>query len=348
MEEEDDDEFKDDAPTSPELRKPFRQRSSGFVGRLLTRRTRTTDDEDQDEEDSDMEITWKDPASAPRRTRSGKVLVSRSAGTDSDWDRGHTRRTRSKSHTTKSTLRGGSLVPSNSVSLSEFQDEAEVQEQLGLDDSPHSTASRRLPNSVKKRSKRIIKTPSESGDDAVDEMDQTWDKFVEPDQREVMNGQTNIKESGPTPHMQSEIHGPANGVTSDDQLPQTPQVLALEEQSQVGFSESQSRHRQEGGTFEWIEASLNDDPHIDPYLNGVSFGHLDTTSTPLLHSIDKLVPQQQHTRGNLVVDTIMESTSKQCPPSGDGEALDAMDTCDEDAEGEDEDAEGEEDLTIMA
>jgi MOZ/SAS family len=352
MEEEDDDDFKDDASTSPELRKPSRQRSSGFVGRLLTRQSRTTD---EDEEDSDMEVAWKDPASAPRRTRSGKVLSSRSPVTDSDWDQGPTRRTRSKSHATKSTRRDESLVPSNSASLSEFQDEAEVQQQLGLVDSPNSTASKRLPSPVKKSSKRIIKTPSESADDAVDEMNQPWDQFIGPDQREVMNGQTNVEESEATPHMQSEAHGLANGVTSDDQLPQTPQVLTLEEQSQVGSSELQSRHQQGDGTFEWVNASFNapppdfHHPHIDSLLDGAGFGHLDATSVPLLHSIDKQAPQQQQrTRGDLSVDTTMESTSQPWPASGNGDAVDAMDTCDEDAEGEDEDAEGEEDLTIMA
>ena len=349
MEEEDDDEFKDDTSTSPELRKPLRQRSSGFVGRLLTRQSGTTD------EDSDMEVTWKGLASAPRRTRSGKVLGSTSVGTDSDWDQGPTRRTRSKSHATRSTQRGESLVPSNSASFSEFQDEAEVQEQLGLDDSPNSTASKPLPSPIKKKTTRIIKTPSESGDDAIDEIDQPWEQVVEPDQLESMNEQTNIDESEATPHMQPEVHALANGVTSDDQLPQTPQVLTLEEQGQVGPSELQSRHQQGDGTFEWVKASFNaptphlHDPHIDSFLNGVGFGHIDTTSAPLLHPIDKLAPQQQQQPpGNLALDTAMESTSQPWPASGNGDAVDAMDTCDEDAEGEDEDAEGEEDLTIMA
>jgi len=163
-----------------------------------------------------------------------------------------------------------------------------------------------------------------------------------------MSGQ--VEESEPTPHMQSEIHALPNGVTSDDQLPQTPQVLSIEEQSQVGPSDLQSQHQEGDRTFEWVNGSFDasashfHDPHLDSFLNAVGFGPIDAVSTPLLHTMDKISTQQQPLAG----DPAKGSTSQQWTAGGNSHDIDTMETCDEDAEGEDEDAEGEEDLSIMA
>lgn len=342
MDEEDDDEFRDDASTSPELRRPARHRSSGVFGRLLTRRSRTTDEEPPE---SEADATWKDSSNAPLRTRSGKILASVSADSDSDWEHGAARRrTRSKSHATRSTRRGESLAPSHSASGSEFQDEANVQEQLGLEDSPRSIMSRILPSPAKKRAKRVI--TSDSGDDVANGDDQGWPHSAEP---MVTNG--HIEEGDATPHMQLEVHGHANGVASDDQSPETPRVFSLEEQNHVGTSELQGTHQQSDGAFEWVQSSYNAQApqfhHLDLGLfgSGNGFRPIDTNAAPLLHTVDKVVPIQQRPSGGSVDGAAMEIATHHWPNNEN--AADAMDTCDEDAEGEDEDAEGEEDLTLM-
>lgn len=344
MEEDDDDEFRDDASTSPELRRPLRQRSSGYNGRLLTRSFRVASERAGE---SDLDANWKDPSDAPLRTRSGKILASASADSDfdsdSDWERGAiTRRTRSKSHTTKSTRRDESLAPSHSELGSEFEDEANVQEQLGLGNSAESFTSRILSGPSKKRAKRVI--TSESGDDVANDDAQIWEPSAEP---VAVNG--HVEESEATPHMQSEVHALTNGVVSDDQSPETPQVLAIEEQHHVGPSVMQTRHQQGDGAFEWVQASYNTatpqfhDLGLEHFGAGVGFRPIDTTAAPLLQPVGKMDAQPQAT---LVNDDTMAMPDQ--PWSSNQDMAVAMDTCDEDAEGEDEDAEGEEDLTLMA
>jgi len=133
-------------------------------------------------------------------------------------------------------------------------------------------------------------------------------------------------------------HGHLNGVTSDDQLPDTPQVIVTEDQTQAGTSEGlitqQSSHTKLNG---WIDGPTDAIYQItDPLMqemNGVQLDHgidmklLVTSSAPLLSA-----GKPEQTQRGSSEDAVMKAV---------GWLEDDMDMCDEDAEGED-------DLTYMA
>jgi hypothetical protein len=342
-----DDDFKDDDSTSPELRKITRQRHGTAPTRKLTRRSNNL----RNNEDSDDEDPWDGSPTPRRRTRSGRPLGSLVSGqSDSDWEQSDTRlRTRSRSHATRSTRR----ELSSSISLSEVPDrDGLFDSSTKLDDSPEIATSR-LPN-PKKKPQRVIDSPSESGDERED----SSPKLIQPYELVTDNVLqslddigahiSNVDEedhTGVQGHTDFLVH--ANGQTSDDQFPETPQVIASYDQGQANPNEATTSLVQlDDKVNEWMapygmQLSMVSHIHDNSLPNGTD---LQTHSTPPIPtSITPAKTLQQSPRASSE-DAVMEEIGRVW--LADGEPGN-MDVYDEDAEGEDEDAEGEDDLTFF-
>ncbi|PVF98040.1 hypothetical protein CPB86DRAFT_815054 [Serendipita vermifera] len=343
-----DDDFKDDDSTSPELRKITRQRHGIVPVRKLTRRTSNLRDDD----DSDGEDPWEGSPTPRRRTRSGRPLGSLvSVGSDSDWEQPDNRlRTRSRSHATRSTRRG----LSSSVSLSEVPDRDDLFDSPErVDDSPEIVTSR-LPNPPKKKLQRVIDSESESGD----EREESPPKLLQPHELVTDTEPQSLNSIGPYLNNTGEedhagvqvqtdslIHG--NGQTSDDQLPETPQVVISYDQTQTNPNEATTSFVQmDDKANEWmasypIQLPIVNHKNDNPLPNGMELQPHPTSPIPTSITPTKTVQQIPRASSE---DAVMEEVGHGW--LADGEP-DNMDVYDEDAEGEDEDAEGEDDLTFF-
>jgi hypothetical protein len=252
-EEDDDDEFRDDDAdsTSPEQPKPTRQRAAASQGRLVLRRSKVSEESDFDDED---ERAWEATPTA-RRTRSGRALGSivGSAADGSDYElESDVRRPRRQLRTqSKSTRRGTS---SASLSFSELQDEELIAESGKL--APRLGSTR---NSSKKNSARVIATSSESdGEGGVDENGEEEVQLPLQHQHKQLNSSDTVgddqNEGNSTTHRENTAteasvdphghgHPDANDLTSNDQSPETPQVISMEEQAHAVPADAQHQRR---------------------------------------------------------------------------------------------------------
>jgi hypothetical protein len=329
----DDDEFRDDESNDLNVGKSSRQRSSN-ASRVSLRGGKTIG-AGNDSDDG----PWSEVPNRARRTRSGRVVGS-SLGVDSDseWEgEGAQIHTRSRSQNTKSSKRAASS--SLSTSLPDIREDDDTFKQTG-DESLESPYDRKIISPKKRQQQRIITSPSES--EREEEDNTTGQVLVESDIREDGPGNTHpFDEDGILgSHITPDHHGHHNGLTSDDQLPETPHVIVTEDHTQAGPSEGlitqQSSHTKLNG---WLHEKPNAiyDPLIQEMnvvqlANSIDMKLFATSPAPLL-SAEK--PEQMPR--DTSEDAVMKAVGVGWPGL---EVEDDMDMCDEDAEGED-------DLTYM-
>lgn len=325
----DDDEFRDDESNDLNVGKSSRQRSSN-TSRVSLRGGKTIGAGN----DSDDDGPWSEVPNRARRTRSGRVVGSSlEVDSGSEWEgEGARISTRSRSQNTKSSKRAASSSLSL-TSLPDIREDDDTFKQTG-DESLEFPSDRRTISPKKRQQQRIITSPSES---EREEDNTTGQVLVELDIRE--NGPGNdhpFDEDGILgSHIIPDHHGHLNGLTSDDQLPETPQVIVTEDHTQAGPSEGlitqQSSHAKLNG---WYHEKPNAIYHpLIQEMNDAQLANGIEMPAPLL-SAEK---QEQMPRGSSE-DAVMKAVGVGFPGL---EVEDDMDWCDEDAEGED-------DLTYMA
>lgn len=338
----DDDEFKDEEWNELNLGKSLRNRSSN-TSRVSLRGGKTLGVDD----DSGDDGSWNEVPNRPRRTRSGRV-VGGSLGADSasEWEGDGVRiRTRSRSQNTKSSRRAASSSLSL-TSLPDIREDDSTFRQTGDDSLEFTVEKKNSPQ--KKRQQRIITSPSESehedGDNAnripviESNVHDTGAKMDNPfDGYGFMSGFMSAQI--PLDHL-----GHFNGLTSDDQMPETPQVVITEDQTQPGTSDGSPHHEV---PHTKVNGWLHEQPAVSyqmphpllqemngiPHANGIDM-KLFQTSPPALLAAE--MPDQSQ-RGSSE-DAVMKAVGVGWPGL---EVEDDMEMCEEDAEGED-------DLTYMA
>ncbi|KAG8829914.1 hypothetical protein FRC17_005804 [Serendipita sp. 399] len=335
----DDDEFKEDS-TSPEMRILRRHLGRNPGSRISTRGSRTTR---SNEDESEDEVGWPASPTLPRKPRTRKAVGSNN-DLDSDSGQGSRRlrpRTRSKSHTTRSSRRAASSALSLDAPFSEGQ------EVVDSDDGALSTnRSQPLPHGPIKRSKLVVNSSSESDQDDDGQPDPA---------PEVPSLLSTIEVSQPSlpPYtnqvddtmMQNTQNAQFTGLSPDDQAPETPHIVVVDEQTDVLPSTSQNPQQP---TFakEW---SLDMIP-VQSTIYGVPlpFIHPEAGIVNGIHSFEpppapvQLLPSEamEASQSERSEDAVMAELGWKLP-DGDPMDLDGL------GEGEDEDAEGEEDPTFL-
>lgn len=309
---EDDDDFRDDDSTSPEMRRPTR--NSGRT--IHTRRSRTTeaDEEDSDEEGGDASM---ETPIVPRRTRSG--VARRGDDSNSEWGEEQQQqpvRTRSRSHATRSTKLGG--VSSRSLS------EAPELDSPVIPPAP-------FPSPVKKNHKRVIETPSDSGEEdgdyeetpsapvVVEDHETVGDADVEETQRIEKQGYFGADTAMAGMHIPF-TNGKVNGIFHP-----SPETTAVSPATQVAQGEFSGDS--EAKVERWLDVRSSE--KVNGITNGVE--HVNAANT-VPHSMDATTIEYHDLPLN------WKSNHVEIVPR-----VDEMEMCDEDAEGEDIDAEGEDD-----
>lgn len=318
LQEDDDDEFRDDG--SIDVPTHGSQHRTSNPSRIRPRRPQIDDDDESDPE-------WDNHPTNVRRTRSGRILDPHEAQSGSEWEDGPRLRTRSRSHNTKSSRRAASSSLSINASLVEVQNTEDGVKHV-------------IP---RKRAPRVITSPSDSGhEDAEGEDEIHLDHgVVKAEDVEHSAGQDRSFDS--SVQVPTDLQGPATGLTSDDQLPETPRVVVTEEHVQTGLPENTITPAPDDQASGWppessrsgfqiqIPITVIQEPSGEPLTNGVEFKVLPKSASPML--TPQKVDQEPRAASE---DAVMKEVTY-----GWQMEEDDMDMCDEDAEGED-------DLTIMA
>lgn len=339
--EDDDDEFREDDSTSPEMAAAARLRRTRNGRTQTSREPLSTDAEGSEDE------AWRDTPTKPRRTRSGRTLrLSRDVESESDWDqRGPRLRTRSQSHTTRSSRRAASSNISVAGPVSDTHDDHDGSDADAYEDSPEPSTSQ-LP---KKRPIRVIDTSeSEEGDTTVRQ--ESTAAVASLGRNADGNSQRvyalSSEADGTQPVHSERAH--TNGLTSDDQLPDTPQVIVTEEHTQNGgplLHANSSMHNIMDAR--WMPNLAAGQPKLHPNLTTIPTEpevplKLETYPASSAAYLTPVRLDRVHRTPS--EDAVMTEVGLVWPTSASGDAMEL----DGFGEGEDEDADGEEDPTFFA
>ncbi|KAG8749324.1 hypothetical protein FRC14_001511 [Serendipita sp. 396] len=335
----DDDEFREDDSTSPEMRNLRRHGGKNAGSRISTRGSRTTK---SDEIDSEEEADWPASPTISRKTRSARAAGSnRDLYSDSDQEGRRLRpRTRSKSHTTRSSRRAASSAVSVDAPFSDVQDTAD------LDDDLHSPIfPQQLTHVPLKRAKRVIDSPIDSDQEIMDDGPKANSvPTLQPPPVVIQPSllSTTGQEEDILLHNIQQFQ--YSGLSPDEQAPETPQVIVTDEQTGAPPSSSQNQVQPV-----FVKGWPSDLVSEQTSIFGVSLPFIhETAIINGIHTYDPApAPVQLHPSEAMEASQSERSEDAVMAELGwrliDGDAMDL----DGLVEGEDEDAEGEEDPTFL-